>query len=51
MSNSEINKSMIKLQKFTNLSDMIESFPSLVDILCGKELFIQLRAHICAKCY
>ena len=46
MSNSEINKSMINLLKFTDLSDMmIDSCSSLVETLCGKELFIQRRAH------
>ena len=46
MSKAEINRSMINLLTFTNLSDMmINSCPSLVETLCGKELFIQRRAH------
>ena len=46
MSKAEINKSMIDLLTFTDLSDlMINSCPSLVETLCGKELFIQRRAH------
>ena len=47
MSLAEINSSRINLLTFTNLSDMIiNSCPSLVETLCGKELFIQRRAHI-----
>ncbi len=47
MSKSEINKSMINLLTFTNLSEMmINSCPKLIETLCGKELFIQRRAHI-----
>ena len=46
MSKAEINRSMINLLTFTNLSDMmINSCPNLVETLCGKELFIQRRAH------
>ena len=46
MSKAEINRSMINLLTFTNLSGMmINSCPSLVETLCGKELFIQRRAH------
>ena len=46
MSKAEINKSMIDLLTFTDLSDlMINSCSSLVETLCGKELFIQRRAH------
>tara|TARA_B100001123_G_C15243609_1_gene1000014 strand:+ start:420 stop:1154 length:735 start_codon:yes stop_codon:yes gene_type:complete len=46
MSRSEINKSMINLLSFTDLSDMmINTCPGLVKTLCGKELFIQRRAH------
>lgn len=46
MSKAEINKSMINLLKFTNLSEMmINSCSKLVESLCGKELFIQRRAH------
>jgi len=46
MSKAEINKSMINLLSFTNLSEMIiNSCPTLVENLCGKELFIQRRAH------
>ena len=45
MSKAEINRSMIDLLKFTNLSEMIiNSCPKLVESLCGKELFIQRRA-------
>ena len=45
MSKAEINKSMIDILKFTNLSEMIvNSFPKLIESLCGKELFIQRRA-------
>ena len=47
MSKAEINKSMIDILKFTNLSEMIiNSFPKLIESLCGKELFIQRRATI-----
>ena len=47
MSKAEINRSMIDLLKFTNLSEMIiDSCPKLVESLCGKELFIQRRATI-----
>ena len=47
MSKAEINRSMIDLLKFTNLSEMIiNSFPKLIESLCGKELFIQRRATI-----
>jgi len=47
MSKGEINKSMIDFLTFNkNLSEMmINSFPTLVEKLCGKELFIQRRAH------
>ena len=46
MSKAEINRTMINLLKFTDLSDMmINSCPNLVETLCGKELFIQRRAH------
>ena len=46
MSKAEINRSMINLLTFTNLSEMmISSCTSLVESLCGKELFIQRRAH------
>ena len=45
MSKAEINKSMIDILKFTNLSEMIvNSFPKLIESLCGKKLFIQRRA-------
>ena len=47
MSKAEINRSMIDLLKFTNLSEMIiNSCPKLVESLCGKELFIQRRATV-----
>ena len=46
MSKAEINRSMIDLLKLNNLSEIIvNSFPSLIKNLCGKELFIQRRAH------
>ncbi len=46
MSKAEINRSMINLLTFTNLSEMlINSCPDLIKKLCGKELFIQRRAH------
>jgi len=46
MTKAEINKSMINLLTFTNLSEMmINSCPKLVETLCGKKLFIQRRAH------
>ncbi len=45
MSKAELNRSMINLLAFTDLSSMlINSCPSLVETLCGKELFIQRRA-------
>ena len=47
MSKAEINISMINFLTFNkNLSEMmINSFPNLIENLCGKELFIQRRAH------
>ena len=46
MSKAEVNKAMVGLLTFTNLSEMIiNSCPNLVETLCGKELFIQRRAH------
>ena len=47
MSKAEINKSMINFLTFNkHLSEMmINSFPNLIKNLCGKELFIQRRAH------
>ena len=46
MSKAEINKAMVGLLTFTNLSEMIiKSCPNLVETLCGKELFIQRRAN------
>ena len=46
MSKAEINRSLIDLLKFTNHSEIIiNSCPKLVESLCGKELFIQRRAH------
>ena len=46
MSNAEINKSMVNLLTFTELSDMmVASCPDLIETLCGKKLFIQRRAH------
>jgi len=45
MSKAEINRSMINMLTFTNLSEMmINSCQNLVESLCGKELFIQRRA-------
>ena len=46
-SKGKINKSMINfLTHNKNLSEMmINSFPTLIEKLCGKELFIQRRAH------
>ena len=47
MNKADINKTMIKLLSFTNLSEMIvSSCPKLIKELCGNELFIQRRAHI-----
>ena len=47
MNKAEINKSMINFITFNkNLSElMIKSFPNLIKELCGKELFVQRRAH------
>jgi sporadic carbohydrate cluster 2OG-Fe(II) oxygenase len=46
MSKAEVNKAMVGLLAFTNLSEMIiNSCSNLVETLCGKELFIQRRAH------
>jgi|TARA_Y100000389_G_scaffold201281_2_gene243610 sporadic carbohydrate cluster 2OG-Fe(II) oxygenase len=46
MSKAEINKSMISLLSFANLSDMmIGACSDIVEELCGKDLFIQRRAH------
>ena len=46
MSKAEINKSMISLLSFANLSDMmIDACSDIVEELCGKDLFIQRRAH------
>ena len=46
-SKAEINRVTISFLNFNNnLSEMmINSFPALVEKLCGKELFIQRRAH------
>ena len=47
MTKAEINKLMVDLLKFNNLSEMIiKSCPKLVESLCGNELFIQRRATI-----
>ena len=44
MNKVEINRAMIKLLSFTNLSEMIIlSCPKMIKKLCGKELFIQRR--------
>ncbi len=47
MSKAEINRSMINFLTFNkNLSEMmIKSCPKLIKDLCGKDLFIQRRAH------
>ena len=46
MSKAEINRSMINLLSFTNLSEMmVKSCSNIIELLCGKELFIQRRAH------
>ena len=46
MSKAEINKSMISLLSFANLSDMmIAACSDIVEELCGEDLFIQRRAH------
>ena len=47
MSKAQINKCMINLLKFNDLSELIiNSFPKLIKKLCGRELFIQRRATI-----
>ena len=47
MNKAEVNKTMINFLTFNkNLSEMmINSFPKLIQSLCGKDLFIQRRAH------
>jgi sporadic carbohydrate cluster 2OG-Fe(II) oxygenase len=46
MSKAEINKIMVNLLSFNDLSEMIiNSCPTLIKSLCGDELFIQRRAH------
>ncbi len=47
MSKSEINRTMINFLTFNkNLSEMmVNSCPKLIKKLCGKQLFIQRRAH------
>ena len=46
MTKTEINNSMVNLITFNDLSEMIiNSCPNLVKSLCGKELFLQRRAH------
>ncbi len=46
MSKAEINKIMVNLLSFNDLSEMIiSSCPALIKKLCGSELFIQRRAH------
>lgn len=47
MNKSEINKATINfITSNKSLSEMmINSFPNLIEKLCGKELFIQRRAH------
>tara|TARA_B110000438_G_scaffold284232_1_gene313088 strand:- start:127 stop:831 length:705 start_codon:yes stop_codon:yes gene_type:complete len=47
MSKVQINRSMVELLKYTDISEMIiKSFPNLIKKLCTKELFIQRRATI-----
>ena len=48
MSKSEINKATINfITSNKGLSEMmINSFPTLIEELCGKELFIQRRAYL-----
>ena len=47
MSLAEINRLRINLLSLTNISEvMIECCSSLVEALCGKDLFIQRRANI-----
>ena len=47
MNKSEINKAMVNLLKFNNLSEIIvNSFPKLIKQLCGEELLIQRRATV-----
>ena len=47
MSLAEINRLRINLLSLTNISEvMIECCSSLVEALCGKDLFIQRRAHV-----
>ena len=47
MSKAEINRSMINFLTFNkNLSEMmVNSCPKLIKDLCGRDLFIQRRAH------
>lgn len=46
LSKAEINKAMIGLLSFSDLSEMmIKTCPKLIKSLCGVELFIQRRAH------
>ncbi len=47
MDKAQINKSMIEILKFTELSEMmVNSFPELIKSLCGQDLFIQRRATV-----
>ena len=46
ISKAQLNQSMIKLLSFTELSEMmVESCAGVIKKLCGKDLFIQRRAH------
>ncbi len=46
MTKAEINSTMISMLSFTDISEiMIKSCQNVVEALCGKELFIQRRAH------
>ncbi len=47
MDKAQINRSMIEILKFTELSEMmVNSFPKLIKNLCGQDLFIQRRATV-----
>tara|TARA_B100000242_G_scaffold141134_1_gene100313 strand:- start:854 stop:1591 length:738 start_codon:yes stop_codon:yes gene_type:complete len=50
LSNAEINKLMIRLLSYNEISEMfVKSCPTLIKNLCGKKLFIQRRAHTTVK--
>ena len=51
MSRAEINKSMVNLLSFNDLSEMIiNSCPSVVKSLCGKELIFK-EEHILSSMF